>query len=173
EVMLERHVDSVDGGSRLEIVPEDAAEWFERYREMILHYAAIAAAEDVGQFVVGTELAGTIEAEDQWRRLVEEVRAVYRGPLTYAANHDSYGEVRFWDALDVVGIGAYCPLAEEPTDDVAQLTESWENIADEIEGLATSRGRRVNLREVGYPSQEGSVTRPFDPAVSSTVSVEE
>lgn len=173
EVMLKPHVDIVDGGSRLEIVPEDAAEWFERYREMILHYAAIAATEDVGQFVVGTELAGTIEAEDQWRHLVEEVRAVYPGPLTYAANHDSYGMVPFWDVLDVVGIDAYFPLAEEPTDDVAQLTESWENIAAEIEELATSLGRRVILTEVGYPSQEGAVTRPFDPAVSSTESVDE
>ncbi len=172
-VMLKPHVDLVDGGSRLDIAPEDEAAWFKAYEEMILHYASIAAAEHADQFVVGTELAGTLHAEEEWRRIIGEVRAVYDGPLTYAANHDSYEDVPFWDALDLIGIDAYFPLADEPTTDVNRLTESWEAIGKRIGDLAARLGRQVVLTEVGYPSQQGAVTRPFDPHVSSAVSVEE
>lgn len=45
------------------------------------------------------------------RRLIRQIRRVYHGPLTYAANWSGeYKQIRFWDALDYVGIQAYFPL---------------------------------------------------------------
>ena len=50
-----------------------------------------------------------------WIELIQKVRAVYQGQLTYAANYDNYQEVDFWEHLDFIGINAYFPL-REPSD---------------------------------------------------------
>ena len=42
-------------GDRAEIVPDDPAAWFERYREMIVGYAELAESADVEMLSVGTE----------------------------------------------------------------------------------------------------------------------
>ena len=51
--------------------------------------------------------------DTHWRRLIAEVRQVYRGKLTYAANFDQYHQVGFWDVLDFMGINAYFKLRSE------------------------------------------------------------
>ena len=61
-------------------------------------------------------LTGTAKREENWRSIIEAVRAIFTKPdsLTYAAN---WGEeeraIRWWDALDYIGIDAYYPLTKE------------------------------------------------------------
>ncbi len=173
EVMLKPHVDVTDGGSRSRIDPTDHEQWFESYGEFIVAYARLAEQHGVSQFVVGTELAGTSSDTDEWRSLIGQVREVYAGAVTYAANHDEYQDVEFWDALDIIGIDAYFPLADEPTSDVDQLTGSWDQIVEDLAALARASDRSIVFTEVGYPSQEGAVTAPFNPELSTNVSDEE
>jgi hypothetical protein len=85
---------------------------------MRLHYETLAAAAGADLLCLGVELNFADGAyPDEWRRLVAETRAIYAGPLTYAANHSpganggGYPGVRFWDALDFIGIDAYFSLA--------------------------------------------------------------
>ena len=50
------------------------------------------------------------------------MRKVYHGKVTYGGNWDSFQEVKFWDALDYIGLLAYFPLTkvDNPTrDDIA------------------------------------------------------
>lgn len=173
QVMLKPHVDVTDGGSRLRIDPADHEQWFDSYGQVIVAYARLAQEHDVSQFVVGTELAGISDETDLWRDLIESVRQVYSGPLTYAANHDEYLGVRFWDVLDFVGVDAYFPLADEPTSDATTLVEAWEPIVADLRELSGETGRSIVFTEVGYPSQDGAVTAPFDPHRSTVVSAEE
>jgi hypothetical protein len=169
-VTLKPHVDIVDGGSRISITPIDEGEWFASYTDMILHYAAMAEEEGVEQFVVGTELGGTSGNQSAWREVIAGVRDVYSRPITYAANHDEYEEIAFWDALDFIGVDAYFPLSEVPTTVISDLTRAWEPIVADMAEIAELHGRRVVFTEVGYPSQEGATVQPYNPSYSEVVS---
>lgn len=172
-VVLKPHVDLADGGSRISISPGDEAAWFASYTEMILHYAGMAEETGVDQFVVGTELGGTSGEEAAWREVIAAVRQVFTGPITYAANHDEYGEVEFWDAVDLIGVDAYFPLSSVPTTILSDLSRSWEPIVEDLAGVADRFQRAVVFTEVGYPSQEGAAVQPYNPFYSDVPSVEE
>jgi len=85
---------------------EDWRAWFASYREFILHYADLAQRAGIEALAVGTELGGTTRREAEWRALIADVRARYRGKLTYCANwSEDVEHVAFWDALDWIAPG--------------------------------------------------------------------
>lgn len=86
-------------------------EWFQSYNQFVLHFARIAEETSCEMFCVGCEMVQTDRRESEWRRLVELVREVYRGPITY--NCDKYQEenVTWWDAVDIVSSSGYYPVS--------------------------------------------------------------
>lgn len=166
KVLLKPHVDLVDGGDRAEIRPADRAAWFDAYRRFITHYARLAGELDVEQFAVGTELAGTSTERKHWTRVISAVRAVYPGRLTYAANYDEYARIRFWPALDVIGIDAYWPLTDRPTTDPAELAAGWRDVVAELAAFSARHHRKILFTEAGYVSQRGTTTAPYSWTVS-------
>ncbi|MDY7091941.1 MAG: hypothetical protein SX243_03130 [Acidobacteriota bacterium] len=99
---------------------DDEAAWqrfFDTYRAFIVDQAAFAAQVGVPLFAVGVELEKTVHREAQWREVIAAVRQVYPGQITYAANWDGVENVPFWDAVDVLGVQAYFPLADGPLAD--------------------------------------------------------
>jgi hypothetical protein len=166
KVMIKPHVDLPGDGDRAEIRPRDRAAWFTAYRSFITHYADLAAATDAEQFAVGTELAGVSGDETAWTQVVQAVRDRYDGPLTYAANYDEYERIRFWTQLDLIGIDAYWPLAEHPTDDPDRLRRAWAPIGERLSSFARRHDRRILFTEAGYVSQRGATTAPYSWTVS-------
>lgn len=65
------------------------------YKSFIVEMAKIAEEEEVDLFAVGSEYAQSLSNERGWRFVVEEVRKVFSGRLTYVGNHD----VRFPPSL--------------------------------------------------------------------------
>ena len=163
-VMLKPHIDVQTGEFRAEIAGSEA--WFESYRAFIRHYAELAAAYHVELLCVGTELAGTsyVKWEPAWRQVIQEVRAVYPGPLVYGANWDEYQGVPFWDAVDFIGIDAYFPLTETTNPTREELVAAGGQRADEIEGWLKQRGlvRPVVFSEIGYGSADGVNRSPWE-----------
>ncbi len=96
-----------------------------------------------------------------WRAVVAEARGIYRGPISYGANFDQFGEVGFWDALDAVSTTAYFPLSRlgAGAELDAQLRTSWAGVAARLEDAAP--GRPVVLLELGWTRKLGSSVRPF------------
>ena len=132
-------------------------------RKFILHYARIAAEEDVALFCIGTELtAATTKREADWRRVIQKVRAEYEGPLVYAANWwEEYEQIGFWDALDYVGINAFFPLSQSAGPSLSALRKSAASVADSI-ALTQARTRRpVIFTEVGFKSVRGASVEPW------------
>ncbi|MFI1884508.1 glycoside hydrolase family 113 [Streptomyces jumonjinensis] len=166
KVMLKPHVDLVDGGDRAEIRPADRDAWFTAYERFITHYGRLARELGVEQFAVGTELAGTSGDRRRWTKVIAAVREVYDGPLTYAANYDEYARVRFWGALDLIGVDAYWPLAESATADPARLAKGWRPIVTELAAFAARQNRRILFTEAGYVSQRGTASAPYSWTVS-------
>ncbi|GLP68519.1 hypothetical protein TUSST3_51420 [Streptomyces sp. TUS-ST3] len=173
KVMIKPHVDLPGDQDRAGIRPRDRDAWFTAYRRFITHYADLAADTGAEQLAVGTELAGVSGDPAAWGKVVEEVRAHYDGPLTYAANYDEYRKVRFWKDLDLIGVDAYWPLSGTPTRDPAELRRAWKPIREELAAFAREQGRRVLFTEAGYVSQRGATTAPYSWTVSGRAAPDE
>lgn len=149
--------------------PVVRAKFFAEYTTWIRAVAQVTREADA--FVVGTELDGIRDADDEWRAVIREVRAVHPGHLTYAANWDTYERVGFWDALDCIGIQAYFPLVEHdrpPTDD--ELRAGWRARLAPIHALAAKQGKPVVFTELGYDASPRAAKEPWasgsgDPAL--------
>ena len=75
--------------------------------------------------------------------IVDAVRQVYKGRITYAANWDKVGEVGFWDALDVIGVHAYFPLADGDNPDAETLRRGWDAPLAKPASPRRRRGRQA------------------------------
>ncbi len=165
KVMLKPHIDIQSGEFRGDIPGEE--EWFRNYGDFILKYAGIAQKFNVELFCIGTELSGTpTKWEPNWRKIIKDIRAVYSGPITYAANWDEYKYVPFWNDLDYMGIDAYFPLTNKNEPSKDELTAAWKREADDIESFLKKKGinKPVIFTEAGYASADGANKRPWEVA---------
>jgi hypothetical protein len=175
KVMLKPHVDPSDGTDRFQINPSDRAAWFTSYQSMITHYATIAQQKGVEEFSVGTELATMSGSADRsaWLTVINAIKAIYSGPLVYAATPDESPNVSFWDQLNFIGIDAYYPLSTTPTTDISALEAAWIPIRDQLSALAVGVGRPILFTEAGYPSLVGAAVEPWNDQYSSAPSQQE
>lgn len=101
-----------------------------------------------------------------WDRLIRELRGVYSGKISAAANFDNYYEVSFWHMLDYIGINAYFPLRliEETDFEVEDYEARWDSIFMKIDIFREMAGVTdipVFFSELGYANHEGSTLRPW------------
>lgn len=167
KVMLKPHVDPRDGAWRGSISPSSASAWFSSYRNFILHYARMATELGVEMFCVGCEYKSMSGSSytSYWRSIVADVRNVYKGPLTYAANWGpkSWGEyymVQWWDALDYIGVDAYFPITRANNPTVEQAKAGWYSYTDsygqtnrwvdDMKALSQKFGKKVIFTELGF-----------------------
>ena len=163
-VWLKPHLWTRGWAGDLAFGPSGWDRFFESYRVFILHYALLAEREGFDGLVVGHELASsTLAFPDRWRQLIGEVRRVYHGTLTYDANWgDEVKGIAFWDALDLVSVSFYDPLAAKPTRSVPELAAGATKALAGLRGIATRAHRPVLLSEVGYAPFEGAPVRPWE-----------
>ena len=138
--------------------------WFSSYRTFILHYARFAERHGIEVLCIGTELHATVvERPDDWRRLIGEIREVYGGKLTYAANwYREFEEVPFWDLLDYIGVQGYFPLSDGAHPRIAALREGWQPHREAIERIQRQYDKPVLFTEIGYKSRPYPARRPWE-----------
>ncbi|MEM9216605.1 MAG: glycoside hydrolase TIM-barrel-like domain-containing protein [Cyanobacteria bacterium P01_F01_bin.150] len=143
---------------------DDWQRWFADYRAFILHYARFAQAHNIEVLCIGTELQTTaVQREADWRSLIAEIRQIYQGQLTYAANwYKAFEEIRFWDALDFIGIQAYFPLADYENPTLADLKAGWQRHIPSIEAVYQRYKKPVLFTELGYRSEENAAIAPWE-----------
>ena len=139
------------------------AKWFENYRVFILHYAALAEKNGIEALCIGTELRySSLEHPERWRALIRQIRAVYHGRLTYAANwYGEYDSIEFWDALDFIGVQAYFPLSEAPRPSVDDLIAGWKPHVDALRAGSRRFGKPIVFTEIGYRSTTTAAVEPW------------
>lgn len=160
-IMLRPVVDLRDGTPRRFIRPSPA--WFASYRDFILRYAELAGHWNVAAFSVGAELAETETWENEWRGVIDAVRTAYPGMLVYCATYDTAPRLRWWDAVDVIGIDAYYSVLPWFGQDTRKLTCGWVYWLDAIERQIAQAhpGKPVWLTEVGARSARGAARLPW------------
>ena len=116
--------------------------------------------------------------DQHWRRLIAEVRQVFTGKLTYAANFDQYQQVGFWDQLDLMGINAYFKLRREilPPGERERLypllLDGWRGVLGEIAAFRQHQQLErmpVIFTEMGYTRRALSTLEPWSDAGFSLV----
>ncbi len=147
---------------RGKISPPDWNLWWADYRDIVLRYARVATVSQAEVYIIGSELVSTELFEDRWRALIAEVRAIYPGRLAYSANWDHYRPIKWWDALDIIGMTTYYDLTggDEPTPEL--LGKSWATIKADILAWQATINRPILFTEVGWPNQITCAQYPWN-----------
>jgi len=177
KVMMKPHVDVSDaaGTWRGNINPTDPNAWFASYTSFILQYAQMAESLGVEMLCIGTELKTVSGAANQarWYGVIDAIRGVYHGALTYAANATSAGDeftsVSFWDRLDVIGLDGYFALTNKSDPTLAELVAAWRGNSSRLDLVATitnfynaHQQKPILFTEIGYKSSAGANTEPWN-----------
>ncbi len=140
------------------------AAWFRNYSDCVAHYAQLAEDNDVELFCIGCELLGCEPQEAHWPVVIERVRSIYHGPITYNADQYFPGRlfVREWyKLLDVLGVSFYTGTPRRnPTPDeiAADLRKSVEILEHDV---VKALGRPLLFAECGARSVENGTETPW------------
>lgn len=145
--------------------PTDKAAWFASYGTAINHYATLAQANGVDMFSIGVEMDAIDTANlSYWTTLINGVRAIYKGPISYSANWYKYATTCFWSLIDVIGVDGYFPLTQSQTPTVAEIQAAWSsstatnyvgrNWINELKTFQATQGKPLVFSEIGFRCQD-------------------
>lgn len=78
------------------------------------------------------------------------------------ANWDEAPRLPFWDALDVIGVSFYAPLASSPTRDGAALRAGAKRALEPYRALSQKFGKPVMMGELGYAATANAPVKPWE-----------
>ncbi|WP_253907686.1 1,4-beta-xylanase [Bacillus sp. WMMC1349] len=125
-------------------------DWFASYTDYQLHYARIAEKTGCDMHIVGCEMVQSERREHDWRRLISSIKQVYSGLVSYNTDKYQEGNVKWWDAVDVISSSGYYPIHD------------WERQLNRIEKIITPFKKPFFFAEAGCPSRSGSSLIPND-----------
>ena len=135
----------------------------ESYTQFILTYAKAAENLNADIFCIGTELEQFVANRPiYWQKIIKEIRKIYKGKLTYAANWDEFKRVTFWKDLDFIGIDAYFPLSNKKSPTIAEYELGWKLHKSEILKVQKQFNKPVIFTEFGYRSVDFNGKKPWD-----------
>ena len=142
---------------------EEWQKWESAYRAFILTYVEIAIKYNVEMFCVGTEFKKSESARPQfWKSLINDIRCIYSGDLTYSSNWDSYDKIRFWDDLDYIGISSYFPLDDAKMPTASILDKSWNKYIKSLNKTSKNLKKKILFTEYGYLSVDGCAGKTWE-----------
>ena len=132
------------------------------YSKFILEHAELAQEIKADIFCIGTELEKFIENRPKyWHDLILEIKKIYTGKLTYAANWDEFKRTPFWSDMDYIGVNTYFPVSDEKTPTVTQCLEGWKEHKKVIKGLSDKYNKQILFTEFGYRSVDYTGREPW------------
>ncbi len=150
--------------------------WARAYRAFLLAWAEVAREGAADMFSVGVELGSwlTTARASTFLPIVADVRRVYHGPLTYSANWDDVDETLILRALDVIGINAFYPLAEQDGAGPLDLNQGGIRVATRVRALSELWRKPVIFTELGYTTRRDPAVRPWEwPDTMKSVTVDQ
>jgi len=140
------------------------ATWQKSYASFVLGWAELAAQAKVDMFAVGVEMRRwlTTPKVRSFFPIIEQIREVYPGPLTYAANWDDADDTLIWQKLDLIGINAFYPLAQHPNAELPELVAGAARVTERARQLAERYDKPVVFTEFGYTTRDDPALRPWE-----------
>jgi hypothetical protein len=177
KVALKVHIETYNGDWRAYINPGNRTQWFQNYGNYVAHLGSLGKDHGVELINIGTELvsltAYTMNSSNtqNWVNLIDRVRGVYGGALTYDANNNNNNNdpfvnekkfIQFWDKLDYVGLSTYYQL-EAGGNSVAQIKQAWDYWnKNDIQPFYNQVKKPILSTEVGYRSVDNARIDPWN-----------
>src|SRR5690606_817111 len=166
KVMLVPHLWVETGAWRGEIDPgsdEAWQSWARGYTHFVKQWAEIARDTRVDVLVVGVELRSWVTGTraPSFLEVIREVKQVYSGLVTYAANWDDVHDTVIWGELDLIGVNAFFPLASDKGAGPEALAAASQRVAGELGKLAESWQKPVVFTEFGYTARPDPAHEPW------------
>ncbi|MBC2844370.1 glycoside hydrolase family 113 [Winogradskyella flava] len=132
------------------------------YSSFILEYTRLAKEVKAEILCIGTELELFVKYRPEyWTGLIQKIRTVYQGKLTYAANWDEFRRTPFWSQLDYIGVDAYFPVSDAQTPSFEDCIEGWKKHKPIISKMAEDYKKPILFTEYGYRSVDYSGREPW------------
>lgn len=166
-VFLVPHLWVESGKWRGEIDPGTDAgwdRWAASYGAFVKEWARVAEAEHVELFSAGVELRTwvTTPRAPSFSALLRELRAIYKGPITYSGNWDDVVDTLVLGDLDVIGVNAFYPLAEKDGAPFDTLLAGGRRVRERVRALAETWQKPVLFTEIGYTTRRDPAIRPWE-----------
>lgn len=165
QVMLKPQIWVWQGAFTGDLLMKSEEDWQlleKSYESFILLYAQLAQEQQVALFCIGTELYNFVEYRPLfWDRLINKVREIYSGKITYAENWDKVNYVTFWDQLDYIGVDAYYPVAKSLTPSVSESRKGWQKHKNMLQSLSRKHELPILFTEFGYRSTDFAGKEPW------------
>ena len=158
-IVLDKNISSEDKISSLSdwrgninmVNPSDWELLEKNYQKYILNWARIAEEENVDAFIIGTELKSFVAYRPQyWEELIDEVKQIYKGPISYSANWDNFQNISFWDKLYFIGVNGYFPISPASVPSATDSESSWTPIKLALENISQMTDKKILITEYGY-----------------------
>ena len=142
---------------------EDWNTWKHNYRDFMFRYAELAELAGAEMFCIGTELSVlTIQEPDFWRELIQDIRKIYSGKITYGANwYHEYENITFWDELDYIGVQAYFPLTKNESPTTDEIEQGWQKYLPQLQKISNRFQKKILFTELGYRSTVKAASEPW------------
>ncbi|WP_299384452.1 glycoside hydrolase [uncultured Lacinutrix sp.] len=132
------------------------------YSGFILEYAKLAQDINADIFCIGTELEQFVSNRPAfWNTIIVDIKKIYKGKLTYAANWDEFKRTPFWSELDYIGVDAYFPVSDSKTPTVKECLEGWKTHKPVIKEVSDRHKKPILFTEYGYRSIDYTGKEPW------------
>ncbi|GEM_PF-4342149 len=159
-----------------DIEPSNVDAWFTNYSQQILHYASISRDTHIEIFGIGNELDSMEIYTNQWDALIQEIRSVYPGLLTYSDPGLWTGNniAPFFSSLDLLGLPFYYPGSGSNHPSVNEMTQKFSGLINRIViPSANQFNKPVIVTEMGILNADGSNKEPPNYGRSSPIDNQE
>ncbi len=158
-VMMKPHVYLGERSWPGDIQMHNKKDWnlfFHYYYDWIFNYVMLSEIYKIPMMCIGNELSKTtVGHEKQWAELINKVRSIYDGKITYSANWgEEFENVKFWKHLDYIGLSEYYPLSDKSNPSDSELYHGAERIMSKVKKIAQKYNKKVVFTEVGFRSSE-------------------
>ncbi len=157
------------------LAPKNPALFWQNYRRLILRYGQLAQEYRLAGLVIGSELTSlsTWKSQEHWQQLSTAVKKIYSGPLIYAANHDALDHEAPFSSVDILGVSAYFPLAEQLDASADQMRLRFSGHLSRLKSWAQHHQKPLLLLELGFPSIDGAALQPWNHLLGAPLDPEE
>lgn len=155
KILIKPHFWVIDKGwaGDFDVSGKQKTEWENNYNRFMLYLARISDSLNIEMLCIGTELKHySIKHPEFFISLINEIKKVYKGKLTYAANWDEFDRVKFWDKLDFISVDAYFPLSDKKTPEIKDLELTWKKVCNDLKKISLKFGKKIIFTEYGYKS---------------------
>jgi glycosyl hydrolase family 113 len=153
--------------------------FFPQWKAYLIQIAQLAQQFGSPFILIGTEMGHTIQYRDQWVDIINTLRTVYSGQISYDAlltvwNPNALFDVSFHDHLDFMSVSMYADFADSTEPTYEELVSSWNDpnhceqyatgiscytswgIVDHFYRFYMETGKKIFFGETGFPSHDGS-----------------